>query len=382
MLQKLQREKIKCQAIEKKTSVADNEVNELTIKNEDLAEQIKSLETQLEETEKKRDAERSSAAKEKDQWGRMLEMSGRLHSKGLADKEKLAEEKAALEQRLVHFEGRTSTQPEEKGSANGDEKEKTNPATVCRHSQMVTLATRPSQANACANDTNEPLKRENTALRERVESLHFALVTVRQELHIFHEPLQQMQAHGKKLEEIVGLALKSDASPSTTSNAPSQSSRKDSEITARLMATRSQNAVAPAKPAISLASMARRASKATLPAGSLHPLPELDLSPKAIAAVSRPRSPDELAELRFEVKPSTQSPEELMRALGPVPRPPSSSFGERVRRSASGSPRGVRRGEKTAGMVKKVSSAPGGGGLVSRVHRIALLRFVLLTVVL
>ena len=56
---------------------------------------------QLEDCEKKREAERSDAVREKDQWGRMLEMSGRLQAKSADDRQKLVQEKNDLQQRLL-----------------------------------------------------------------------------------------------------------------------------------------------------------------------------------------------------------------------------------------------------------------------------------------
>ena len=101
LLQKFQKDRLKSQTFEKKTVVADQEVNELTMRNDELTEQVKTLSMQLEDCEKKREAERSDAVREKDQWGRMLEMSGRLQAKSADDRQKLVQEKNDLQQRLL-----------------------------------------------------------------------------------------------------------------------------------------------------------------------------------------------------------------------------------------------------------------------------------------
>ena len=105
LLQKLQRERVKSQTIEKKTSVADQEVNELTTRNEELTEQLRMLETQLEESEKKREMERAETAREKDQWGRMLEMSSRLQARNAKDRQQLVDEKTRLAQQVEQIRG-------------------------------------------------------------------------------------------------------------------------------------------------------------------------------------------------------------------------------------------------------------------------------------
>jgi hypothetical protein len=101
LLQKSQRDRLKSQTFEKKAMAADQEINDLTARNEELFEQVRTLETQLEESERKRETDRSDAVREKEQWGRMLEMSGRLQAKGADDRQKLVQEKESLQQRLL-----------------------------------------------------------------------------------------------------------------------------------------------------------------------------------------------------------------------------------------------------------------------------------------
>ncbi|KAH9822947.1 hypothetical protein Tdes44962_MAKER00775 [Teratosphaeria destructans] len=104
LLQKLQRERLKSQTIEKKSNVADQEMSELVGKNEDLIDANKTLEARLEECEKKREAERLDAVREKEQWGRMLDMSGRLQAKQAEERQKLADERDSLRVRVAAYE--------------------------------------------------------------------------------------------------------------------------------------------------------------------------------------------------------------------------------------------------------------------------------------
>jgi hypothetical protein len=116
LLQKSQRDRLKSQTFEKKATAADQEINDLTARNEELTEQIKTLETQLEECEKKRETERSDAVREKDQWGRMLEMSGRLQAKNADDRQKLVHEKESLQQRLQIYENEAALSAKRRAS--------------------------------------------------------------------------------------------------------------------------------------------------------------------------------------------------------------------------------------------------------------------------
>ncbi|GAB7358298.1 hypothetical protein MBLNU230_g2372t1 [Neophaeotheca triangularis] len=314
MLQKLQREKIKSQAIEKKTTVADNEVNELTIKNEDLTEQVKDLETQLEETAKKRDAERTAAAKEKDQWSRMLEMSGRLHSKCVADKEKLAEERATLERRLLILQGEKSNTSSSASDADVAVKENGN---WQPYSQSSAHSTQPLQASAGPHHTEERLKRDNASLRNTIEGLRFALMTLRQDSQEFHESLQRIQSHGKKFEDVIAQALESDKVHVTATNPATDSATKPREKQIAAPAIQGDSALLITNSA-ARTRPAKRPSQLSQPPSPQHALPELDLSPTAVAAAARAHTP-ESTELGFDVQTTTKSPEELMRALGPVP---------------------------------------------------------------
>jgi chromosome segregation ATPase len=159
LLQKLQRERVKSQAIEKKSTVADQEINELAGKNEELSDQIKELTTQLEECEKKRELERSEAQREKDQWGRMLEMSGRLQAKVEAERLCLLEEKEFLT-RQIH------------GRKNLDQQRQT--------------SIRPTSAlgmSAILNDQeaegNDALKGQISTLNNKIKALRSALEAVK-----------------------------------------------------------------------------------------------------------------------------------------------------------------------------------------------------------
>ncbi|EMC94488.1 hypothetical protein BAUCODRAFT_35707 [Baudoinia panamericana UAMH 10762] len=154
LLQKLQREKVKSQTIEKKTNVSEQEVNDLTGKNEDLSEQVKSLEMQLYESDRKRDVERAETVKEKEQWGRMLDMGSRLQAKLARERQALADECLSLKRRLAILEAGHS--PQAGGSDNGLQN---------AHNEADTLVRRDSS----------DLRREVVRLSDKVTMLTRAL---------------------------------------------------------------------------------------------------------------------------------------------------------------------------------------------------------------
>ncbi|KAF2765678.1 hypothetical protein EJ03DRAFT_330760 [Teratosphaeria nubilosa] len=171
LLQKLQRERLKSQTIEKKTSVADQEMSELVGKNEDLLDANKTLEARLEECEKKREAERLDAVREKEQWGRMLDMSGRLQAKQAEERQKLADERDNLRVRVAAYE--------EKDTLRGD-RLRTTPEPQCNDA-VATFEQQGSGRQA----TSEPdqramcdvagLQREVGMLKSKIEVLRSSL---------------------------------------------------------------------------------------------------------------------------------------------------------------------------------------------------------------
>lgn len=96
LLQKLQREKIRTETIDKKATVVQAEVNGLTTRNEELSDQLKIIQQQLGDSDGKIDALQKEHAKEKSQWIRMLDMNTQMQAKSVAAKQEWAEEKSRL----------------------------------------------------------------------------------------------------------------------------------------------------------------------------------------------------------------------------------------------------------------------------------------------
>jgi predicted nucleic acid-binding Zn-ribbon protein len=104
LLQKFRRERTRTQALESKASTAECEVNDLTSKYEDAVDHIRSMEVQLEATERKAEAERAQAAREKAQWLGILKQAGQLSDKATIELRQMIEEKTGLSQRISCLE--------------------------------------------------------------------------------------------------------------------------------------------------------------------------------------------------------------------------------------------------------------------------------------
>jgi len=185
LLQKFQKDRLKNQTFEKKTNAADQEVNELTVRNEELAEQVKSLNTQLEDCERKREAERSGAVREKDQWGRMLEMSGRLQAKSADDRQKLVQEKNDLQQRLLIRENEAAINAGKSGSSAGNLAPSTGQEAAVTDTEKTAVGEQSTAQLIALQRDNHVLQTRTNMLRstlERVEGQYASMMEKRREM--------------------------------------------------------------------------------------------------------------------------------------------------------------------------------------------------------
>lgn len=303
LLQKLQRERVKSQTIEKKTSVADQEVNDLTGKNEELAEQIRALSSQLEECEKKRDAERAEAQKEKDQWGRMLEMSGRLHAKVDAERQRLLQEKEVLACRLASQEDGMSTQV----TKNQDTVHR---GEAPRHGSHTAVHAPTSTIAAPSGDFGGG---DMVGMRREIQQLNARISALRAALQHAQRNTRETREQSQRTISAIEAAIENDDAlfhPSTTDGnrmpsgpstparlPPVWSPRRSSEAT---QAPQSSSGVKLPKPTtLDVYHVGGKVTTAD------------------ISMVARARSP--APEEGISVQTTTSTPEELIRALGPIP---------------------------------------------------------------
>jgi hypothetical protein len=195
LLQKSQRDRLKSQTFEKKTVAADQEINDVTTRNEDLVEQVRTLETQLEECERKRETERSDAVREKDQWSRMLEMSGRLQAKSADDRQKMVHEKESLQQRLLIYENEATLSAK-------------------RSTPQSHKASQPAGQNVASAEMNRQAREESKEVATRISELQQENEIWQKRTYLLRSVLERMEEQSaafmerrRKLmaQEIVGI---------------------------------------------------------------------------------------------------------------------------------------------------------------------------------
>jgi hypothetical protein len=314
LLQKLQRERVKSQTIEKKTNVADQEVNDLTGRNEELADAVKNLEVRLEESEKKRESERADIAREKEQWGRMLDMSNRLQARQAEERQKLAEERDLLKARVTAYE--------EQGITHAHNFESDVHGQLSRDSDVAVdedvRQSKPGVIGVVAG-----LKREVGVLKARIEILRFSLQQVKRHNEETGDKTRDFLDHSNNLRNAIDRVLNDGGW-----DVPSKNLSKGQATTATSQdgSPNSGKSTSPQREATTLSSTqehAPRPQEAPRSHNALQqpPMQQRPASPLTIAASKgRAVSPGP-EELGFHVQPSTSSPEELIRALGPVPAP-------------------------------------------------------------
>ena len=353
LLQKLQRERVKSQTIEKKTNVADQEVNELTNRNEDLRDQVRNLEVQLEESETKREAERADFAKEKDQWGRMLELGGRLQAKSGDDIQKLKDEKAGLLQRVAAYEqgapvrqdrvqrddSASRIEPSRQDPGNSQRKidQDTNSATI----EGPTIGPHSGFVGHTLNDV-ESLNREIAILKSRNDVLRFSLEETRRHNQRLDERVKEVVQRSGEIGGVIDRALDEEQSAGEGQNVETkrdQKGRNGGPIIAPRRSTSSQKPFPSAYPIFS------KVPHSTEQQGVAQSA-ESSTSVATMASIARAVSPGP-EELGFHVTPSTSSPQELINLLGPVPAP---SFTTTFEAKSSTAPlEGPRRVDKREG---------------------------------
>lgn len=340
LLQKWHRERIRYQAVEKKARVADQEVDELASKNEELVDQVKSLETQLEDNERKREEASDLIAKEKAQWGRMLEMGGKLHVNAAAERQKLVDEIASLEQRVLSYEQENRVRFEKfKRSHSSDAEGACKPFdtsdAMIPDSALLDL---PSKGASSGQHSTGDSRSPDMAgvLQTRIGLLHNALREAKLQNSEMEEKTRELLQQRQKLEEVIDMALQDPITvsaplviESVRANDPADDLRPTAYgspwVQSRPVPKADDRAPA------SLIASTEQPRAAVSPRRSP---PQEIRSFEAVVASGGASSPTP-AQLGFEVTPSTSSPEELVKALGPVPAPlPPTSIDSSLERGA------------------------------------------------
>ncbi|KAK3114843.1 hypothetical protein LTR53_006423 [Teratosphaeriaceae sp. CCFEE 6253] len=317
LLQKFQRERVKSQTIEKKTTVSEQEVNDLTGRNEELTELVKGLESQLEDSERKRDGERADATKEKEQWGRMLDMSGRLQAKLAVERQRLVEERDQLKRRAVGVRiDQEGSRSDSAGSTTSNARSLPEGDARRGSPHAAVRGNTPSRVDGFNNELE--------VLRARVNVLTSTLQQVRrQNLELGDRSRSTVQTSGE-MAQIINRALGADESgspkrgiaiPDPGTLAVPTIAKASPHPSAPPIVVSTTSTTSPPK----LAPLIQPPSSSARPA---LPTPTSATGPSIaeMARAGRAVSPGP-EELGIHIQPSTSSPEELIHALGPVPAP-------------------------------------------------------------
>jgi chromosome segregation ATPase len=178
LLQKLERMRIRSQALEKKFEVSDAEINSLADEKERLANQVQTLEAQVEELQQARDEARKTGAESAAQYMKIVEMAGRLHGQGSEGRRSWDQERELMLARIRELEGIrgavqslglateysvTATQPQQRQSITG----------YSAGESSTTVSS--SEIRPQTDDENTSLRGELQALKDRNKVLEDAV---------------------------------------------------------------------------------------------------------------------------------------------------------------------------------------------------------------
>ncbi|KAH7126805.1 hypothetical protein B0J11DRAFT_286673 [Dendryphion nanum] len=198
LLQKLERQRTKCAALEKKFEVSDVEINSLTDEKEKLQSQVATMEMQVEELHQSRDEARRQLVANGAQYMRIMEMANRLQAQGAEDKRKWETERSDLEQRIRVLEEAMVTGTEHPTAIIGDDSG-INPPHPIRLAHNPSLS--PNSSSSPTMETINVLRAEIGRLRSRTQNLETALRTMKEESIRIQTAAQQLVESGGKIEE-------------------------------------------------------------------------------------------------------------------------------------------------------------------------------------
>ncbi|KAF1951695.1 hypothetical protein CC80DRAFT_191768 [Byssothecium circinans] len=195
LLQKLERQRTKCAALEKKFEVSDMEINSLTDEKETLQAQTIALETQVEELQQSRDETRRQLVANGAQYMRIMEMANRLQAQSAEDKKRWDAERAGLQQRINVLEEAMVT---------GTGQRETPPRSMIL---APSASGQSSSASSPSTETLNVLRNEIGRLRLRTQTLESALHTMRDESATIQEAVKQLLESGSRMEQVTKGAM-------------------------------------------------------------------------------------------------------------------------------------------------------------------------------
>ncbi|KAK7700734.1 hypothetical protein SLS57_012019 [Botryosphaeria dothidea] len=209
LLSKLDRQRTKCAALEKKFEVTDVEINSLTTEKEELEARVVALEQQVDELREQRDDARRREVQTGGQYRSIVEMASRLQGMAAEEKRAWMQEREGLLRALGWDDSRAREQRAEVESGMAYMPSATAPdvaASGLDSSRNLLSANLPGphteQASASAtSQVIAALRVEVAQLRSRTQALEAIIRAIRDQGTAMEEASQAVVEAGKKMRE-------------------------------------------------------------------------------------------------------------------------------------------------------------------------------------
>lgn len=209
LLSKLDRQRTKCAALEKKFEVTDVEINSLTTEKEELEARVVALEQQVDELREQRDDARRREVQTGEQYRSIVEMASRLQGMAAEEKRAWMQEREGLLRALGWDDSRAREQRAEVESGMAYMQSATTPdvaASGLDSSRNLLSANLPGphteQASASAtSQVIAALRVEVAQLRSRTQALEATIRAIRDQGTAMEEASQAVVEAGKKMRE-------------------------------------------------------------------------------------------------------------------------------------------------------------------------------------
>jgi hypothetical protein len=205
LLQKLERQRVRSQTLERKFEVSDAEINSLTDEREKLTAQVQTLETQVEELQQSRDEARRMGTESASQYMKIVEMADRLQGKGVEDKKAWEKERQTLLGRIRDLEnGRIP--PSAEALSSQDVQMSRKHAGESSGKVQTTQQSTNIDPNTIGAETTR-LKWKVHHLSERMISLESALQTAKNESQAIRDAALTLAGCGQRIDTAANAAL-------------------------------------------------------------------------------------------------------------------------------------------------------------------------------
>ncbi|KAK4994872.1 hypothetical protein LTR66_005197 [Elasticomyces elasticus] len=220
LLRKLERQTKIAASNAKRADTAESELNILTIRNEDMGDELKALESRLEGSERRRSKETEAWRREREQWGRMLAMNGRLLQKSGEEKKKWRIQEAELLSRI--------NTPQHAVVPQGRQRVEDNVLNVSRCPSVApthpaTPSSMPQSSPLEHVQTPESYQEEMGQLYELIQKLQSSISRMRASGTEILNQADSLAGEGRKISETVETKLSKLHGPTTSTEASMQS---------------------------------------------------------------------------------------------------------------------------------------------------------------